>query len=67
MASFLFLKNQNGRGEFKMVEKLTSLYNTLSLIETKGKNTIIMADCMKFLEQTIAEEKNKPAEPVEEE
>ena len=50
-----------------MVEKLTSLYNTLSLIETKGKNTIIMADCMKFLEQTIAEEKNKPAEPVEEE
>lgn len=51
-----------------MLEKLTSLFNTLSMVETKGKNTIIMADCLRFLEQTIDEEKNKEtAVPVEEE
>lgn len=38
-----------------MKEKLTQLYNTLCLIETKGNNTLIMADCLKFLEQCINE------------
>lgn len=29
------------------------LRNTLNIIETKGNNTLIMADCLKFLEQCI--------------
>ena len=42
-----------------MVEKLTKLHNTLSMIETKGENTKIMAECLRFIEQTISEEKQK--------
>lgn len=52
-----------------MVEKLTKLRNTLSLIETKGENTKIMAECLRFTEQLIAEEQAHavaPVEPVEE-
>ena len=48
-----------------MVEKLTKLRNTLSLIETKGENTKIMAECLRFTEQLIAEEKNPTIAPVE--
>lgn len=43
--------------------KLAKLYNTLCLISTKGDETKLMADCLKFIEQTIAElkaEANKP-------
>ena len=29
-----------------MKENLQKLYNTLALIETKGENTKIMADCL---------------------
>lgn len=39
-----------------MEQKLRLLYNTLLTIETKGKNTITMADCLKYTEQLIAEE-----------
>lgn len=52
-----------------MVEKLTKLRNTLSLIETKGENTKIMAECLRFTEQLIAEEQAHavaPAEPSKE-
>ena len=49
-----------------MVEKLSKLYNTLALIETKGENTKIMGNCLQFLEGMIIEERNKAAEPVEE-
>ena len=38
-----------------MGEKLSKLYNTLSLIETKGDNTKIMADCLRFIEQIITD------------
>ena len=31
--------------------ELMKLYNTLLTIETKGQNTIIMADCLRFVEQ----------------
>ena len=48
-----------------MVEKLTKLHNTLLLVETKGENTKIMAECLRFLEQTIAEEKQQQVAPVE--
>lgn len=50
-----------------MVNKLTALYNTLAQVETKGDNTVIMGDCLKYLKQLIAEEQAKPVEtPVEE-
>lgn len=44
-----------------MAEKLTLLLNTMMLIETKGNNTKTMADCIKYLEKLIVEEKNKTA------
>ena len=31
-----------------MKEKLAKLYNTLALIETKGENTRIMAQCLNY-------------------
>jgi hypothetical protein len=46
-----------------MVNKLTKLYNTLMLIETKGENTKIMAQCLQYLEQMVNEEQGKSAEP----
>lgn len=42
-------------GDFKMEEKLTKLYNTLNLIETKGESTKYMGDCLKYIEQIIKE------------
>ena len=36
-----------------MKENLQKLYNTLALIETKGENTKIMADCLRYSEQLI--------------
>lgn len=36
-------------------ENYTKLFNTLSRIETKGNNTLIMADCLKFTDQCINE------------
>lgn len=38
-----------------MQNKLKNLHQTLCLIETKGNSTIIMADCLKFLNQCIQE------------
>ena len=34
-------------------QDLRSLLNTLYQIETKGQSTIIMGDCLRFLEQLI--------------
>lgn len=44
-----------------MIEKLVRLYNTLATIETKGEGTKTMADCLRFVEQMVTEEKNKQA------
>ena len=38
-----------------MKEKLINLKNVLALIETKGENTKIMADCLRYTEQLINE------------
>ena len=38
-----------------MLENLSKLYNTLMQIETKGTNTLLLADCLRFLEKLIAE------------
>lgn len=39
-------------------EDLVKLYNTLSMIETKGENTKIMAQCLRFVEQKAKECEN---------
>lgn len=46
-----------------MANELTKLYNTLMLIETKGENTKIMAQCLQYIENLIA---RMNAEPVKE-
>lgn len=37
-----------------MKENLTKVFNTLRLIETKGDNTVLMADCLKALAGIIS-------------
>ena len=37
--------------------ELTKLYNTLMLIETKGEGTKLMAQCLNFTQQLIAQVK----------
>lgn len=48
-----------------MEEKLTKLYNTLLLVETKGGSTKVMAQCLGFLEQLIQEEQKTEAKASE--
>lgn len=36
-------------------ENYQMMRNTLGLISTKGNDTLIMADCLKFIEQCIKE------------
>lgn len=36
-----------------MKQELTTLYNTLSIIETKGQSTEAMAACLRFVRQLI--------------
>lgn len=47
-----------------MLERLSKLYNTLNLVETKGESTKIVADCLRYLEQMIAEEQEQTAAPT---
>lgn len=49
-----------------MSENLIKLYNTLSLIETKGESTKYMAQCMAFVEQ-MANEARKSEEAAKSE
>ena len=52
-----------------MVQNLVRLKNTLMNVETKGANTLIMADCIRFIDQmveTYSAEKNASAETSEE-
>ena len=49
-----------------MDENLTKLYNTLSLVETKGESTKIMCECLRFLEQMIKDEKENKAQSATE-
>ena len=61
------VSSRMGRGNIMKAE-LTNLFNTLCQIETKGQNTIIMGDCLRYLEQLInkSTEINKPVETEEE-
>ncbi len=48
-----------------MLEKLIRLYNTLLTVETKGESTKTMADCLRFTECMIQEEKSKASESAD--
>ena len=52
-----------------MEQKIKTLYEALLTIETKGANTLTMANCIRYTEQLMAEATQympKPAEsPVE--
>lgn len=50
-----------------MKEKLAKLYNTMSMIETKGRNTKIMAECLGFVEGLIKQEQQKETKKSTEE
>ena len=43
-----------------MFNELTKLYNTLMLSETRGENTKIMAQCLQYIENLIAQMNAKP-------
>ena len=36
-------------------EQLTRIYNTLMLISTKGEDTLIMADCLRAIQELTQE------------
>ena len=40
-----------------MEEKLTRLYNTLMLIETKGESTKLMSQCLNYVQTLITDAK----------
>ena len=49
----------------EQLEQLTRIYNTLLNVGTKGEDTLIMADCIRALEQVIvqinqASQQNQP-------
>jgi len=44
--------------------QLSRIYNTLLTVETKGENTLIMADCVRALQQLAQEIQQNPA-PVD--
>jgi hypothetical protein len=46
-------------------EKLVKLYNTMNMIETKGRNTKIMAECLGYLERLIKDEQKKEEQQKE--
>lgn len=47
------------------LQDLQKLYNTMLLIETKGKSTEYMGDCLKFLDGFITTEQNNLTEHKE--
>lgn len=44
------------------MEQLIKIYNTMLLIETKGENTLIMADCLRALKDIIISKSEKEDE-----
>lgn len=39
----------------EQVDQLTRIYNTLLNVHTKGEDTLIIADCIRALEQVIVQ------------
>lgn len=48
------------------VEQLTRIYNTLLLINTKGDDTLVMADCIRAFKQEIEQMTQEANAQVEE-
>lgn len=46
----------------KQLQQLQRIYNTLLEINTKGTDTLIMADCLRAIEQTIINIQNNQEE-----
>lgn len=44
----------------EQLEQLTRIYNTMLEISTKGESTLVMADCLRALEQTVINIKQNP-------
>ena len=56
----------------EQVEQLTRIYNTMLEIRTKGEDTLVMADCLRALEQVVTQVmqgaqqgQDQPSAPVE--
>lgn len=50
-----------------MKDTLISIYNALRMVETKGENTLILADCMRALVEVIKQmDASAPSESSEE-
>ena len=47
---------------YEKLEKLSRIYNTLLLINTKGEDTLVMADCLKALRNFILTNQSKEEE-----
>jgi len=39
----------------EQMEQLSRIYNTMLEIRTKGEDTLVMADCLRALEQVISQ------------
>ena len=39
----------------EQLEQLTRIYNTMLSIDTKGEATLIMADCLRALQQVVTD------------
>ena len=52
----------------EQVEQLTRIYNTMLEIRTKGEDTLVMADCLRALEQVVSQviqsNNNSSSEPA---
>lgn len=44
----------------EQLEQLIRIYNTMLEISTKGESTLVMADCLRALEQTVMNIKQNP-------
>ena len=44
---------------YEKLETLSRIYNTLLLINTKGENTIVMADCLNAMRSFVMNEQKE--------
>lgn len=50
----------------EQLEQLARIYNTMLNINTRGEDTLVMADCLRALEQVITQiSQSSPAPTVE--
>ena len=47
---------------YEKLERLSRIYNTLVLVNTKGEDTLTMADCLKALRNFILTNQSKEEE-----